>query len=87
MKAFEELWEVAHRLHGPNGCPWDHKQTFFSLQSHILEEACELVDAIDQGDHSNIVEELGDLLYVVLFYGKIADSFDVILTYSWNKRH
>lgn len=74
MKVFKELIEVSDRLNNPNtGCPWDIKQTFASLQKYILEEACELIDAVDSGDLDEMVEELGDVLYVVIFYCKVAE--------------
>jgi MazG family protein len=72
MKQFDELWEVATRLNSPVGCPWDLKQTFISLQPYVLEEAHEVVEAVDRGDEKEIVEELGDLLFTVLFYAQIA---------------
>jgi MazG family protein len=73
LKAFDELLEVAKRLNAKDGCPWDIKQTFFSLQPYVLEEAHELVEAVDGGDSQEILEELGDLLYTVVFYAKIAE--------------
>ncbi len=74
MKAFDELLEVATRLNSPDGCPWDLKQTFFSLQPYVLEEAHELIEAVDGQKDEEIVEELGDLLYTVIFYAKIAEK-------------
>lgn len=74
MKEFDELLEVGNRLLGPKGCPWDHKQTFFSLQPYVLEEAHEVVEAVDGQNNEEIVEELGDLLYTVVFYAKIAEK-------------
>ena len=74
MKQFAELLEVATLLNGPEGCPWDRKQTFFSLQPYVLEEAHEVVEAVDGQDDPEIVEELGDLLYTVIFYAKIAEK-------------
>lgn len=74
MKAFDDLLEVANTLNAPGGCPWDHKQTFFSLQPYVLEEAHEVVEAVDGQKSSEIIEELGDLLYVVVFYAKIAEK-------------
>ncbi len=72
MRQFDELWEVATRLNGPQGCPWDLKQTFLSLQPYVLEEAHEVVEAVDRGKEKEIVEELGDLLFTVLFYAQVA---------------
>jgi len=74
MKEFDDLWEVATRLNAPGGCPWDLKQTFKSLQPYVLEEAHEVVEAVDRGEDKEIVEELGDLLYTVLFYAKVAEK-------------
>ncbi len=74
MKEFDELLQVATTLIGPGGCPWDAKQTFFSLQPYVLEEAHELVEAVDGQDDEEIVEELGDLLYTVIFYCKLAEK-------------
>ncbi len=74
MKAFDELLEVADKLHGEGGCLWDRSQTFFSLQPYILEEAHEVVEAVDGQNDNEIVEELGDLIYTVIFYGKIGEK-------------
>lgn len=74
MQAFDDLLAVADKLHGPDGCPWDHKQTFFSLQPYVLEEAHEVIEAVDGGNDEEIVEELGDLLYTVVFYAKLAEK-------------
>jgi len=73
MKEFDELIEIANRLNGPGGCPWDHKQTFDSLRPYVLEEAHEVLDAVEEGSDSDLLEELGDLLYVVIFYAKVAE--------------
>jgi len=74
MREFEELMQVAKRLNDPiGGCQWDVKQTFHSLQKYILEEACELIDAVDLHDIEGMIEELGDVLYVVVFYCKVAE--------------
>ena len=74
MQAFDDLLKVAQVLNGPTGCPWDLKQTFFSLQPYVLEEAHEVVEAVDSQNDKEIVEELGDLLYTVIFYAKIAEK-------------
>jgi len=60
------------RLLAPDGCPWDREQTFESLRKFVLEEACEVIDAIDTGDRSAIREELGDLLLQVVFQAELA---------------
>lgn len=74
MKQFESLLHVAETLLGPNGCPWDQKQTFLSLQPYILEEAHEVIEAVDADDDHKMVEELGDLLYTVIFYAKLGEK-------------
>lgn len=73
MHAFDLLLEVATKLNGPGGCPWDVKQTFTSLQPYVLEEAHEVLEAVDSGDSQKILEELGDLLYTVIFFAKVAE--------------
>lgn len=74
MKIFDELLEVADQLNGPKGCPWDRKQTFESLQKYVLEEAEEVSLAVSNKDYENLKEELGDLLYTIIFYAKIASK-------------
>lgn len=74
MKQFDELITVAEKLLSPEGCPWDLKQTFATLRPYILEEAHEVIEAIDLDDDAKIQEELGDLLYIILFYGKLAEK-------------
>lgn len=73
IKAFKELVEVADILNSQDGCPWDLKQTFTSLSRYVLEEAHEVVDAVHHSDDQHILEELGDLFYTVVFYGKVAE--------------
>lgn len=74
MENFDSLIKVAEQLLGPEGCPWDQKQTFSSLQPYVLEEAHEVIEAVDADDDKKIVEELGDLLYTIIFYGKLAEK-------------
>ena len=62
------------RLRGPEGCPWDREQTLSSLRPFILEEAYELVEAIDRSEPAWICEELGDLLLEVVFVNRIAEE-------------
>lgn len=61
-------------LLGPGGCPWDREQSFESLRPYVVEEAFEVVDAIDRGDMEGIREELGDLLFQVVFCAELARS-------------
>jgi tetrapyrrole methylase family protein/MazG family protein len=62
---------IAH-LRSPNGCPWDREQTHQSLRPYLLEEAYEVLDTLDRGDHRALAEELGDLLLQVLLHTQIA---------------
>jgi tetrapyrrole methylase family protein/MazG family protein len=70
-QAFDALAALIARLRGPGGCPWDREQTHESLKSTTLEEAYEVVEAVDQGD-AELVGELGDLLLQVVFHAQIA---------------
>jgi ATP diphosphatase len=74
------LLEVMEKLRDPDtGCPWDKQQTFASIVPHTLEEAYEVADAIEKGSMADIKDELGDLLFQVVFYaqlGKEQDEFD-----------
>ncbi|MEM8727214.1 MAG: MazG family protein [Chlamydiota bacterium] len=74
MEAFDRLIEIVDTLHGPDGCPWDRKQTFQSLRPHILEEVYELLDSIDGEDVKGMVEELGDILFQVLLFAKVGEK-------------
>lgn len=69
---FDELVEIMARLRGPNGCPWDREQTHDSLSRHVIEEAYELVEAIEHKDDKHLKEELGDLLLQIVFHAQIA---------------
>lgn len=71
---FEKLREVIAYLRGPNGCPWDKKQTHASLKKYLLEEAYEVLDAIDEEDDEHLVEELGDVLLQVMLHAQIGDD-------------
>ncbi|MCP4180079.1 MAG: nucleoside triphosphate pyrophosphohydrolase [bacterium] len=70
----DELVNIITRLRAPDGCPWDKKQTHESLKPLFIEEAAELLDAIDAGDNENIKEELGDLLMHIVFHSQIANE-------------
>jgi tetrapyrrole methylase family protein/MazG family protein/ATP diphosphatase len=60
------------RLLAPDGCPWDREQTLETLRKYVLEEACEVIDAIDSGNRDALREELGDLLLQVVFQAELA---------------
>ena len=68
----DELIEVMAVLRGPGGCPWDAEQTHESLIRYLLEETYELIDAIEAGDRDDMIEELGDVLYQVIFHSDLA---------------
>ena len=66
------LVEVMAKLRSEEGCPWDREQTWNSLRRYVLEEAYELVDAVDREDPAGVLEECGDLLLEVVFMAQIA---------------
>lgn len=70
-----DLLHLMQRLRDPDtGCPWDRKQTFASIVPHTLEEAYEVADAIAQQDWPHVEEELGDLLFQVVFYAQLGQE-------------
>lgn len=70
--AIEQLRAVVARLRAPDGCPWDREQTHSTLRKDLLEEAHEVVEAIDNKDDAHLREELGDLLLQVVMHSQIA---------------
>jgi len=68
----DRLREIVARLRAPDGCPWDREQTHASLRGSVLEEAHEVVEAIDEKDDAHLREELGDLLLQVVMHSQIA---------------
>lgn len=68
---FPRLVELMQRLLAPDGCPWDREQNFASVSRYVLEEACEVIDAIESGDPEHLTEELGDLALQVVFLGEL----------------
>jgi XTP/dITP diphosphohydrolase len=68
----ETLIATAHTLRAPGGCPWDAEQTHESLVQYLLEETFELIEAIESGNRDEIIEELGDVLYQVVFHSDLA---------------
>lgn len=78
--SFEDLLEVMAILRSEEGCPWDREQDHVSIKNAVIEEAYELVEAINKNDLSNLKEELGDLLLQVVFHsqiGKEAETFTI----------
>ncbi|PWB77405.1 MAG: nucleoside triphosphate pyrophosphohydrolase [Candidatus Methylomirabilota bacterium] len=69
---FEALVRLMERLRGTGGCPWDREQTQQTLKPFLIEEAYEVVEAIDEGDPKQMMEELGDLLFQVVFHAQLA---------------
>lgn len=75
MKEFSRLVRIMRRLRHPRrGCPWDVKQDAASLKEYVLEEAHELIEAIERGDAAAVREELGDLLLQIVFLARIAEE-------------
>lgn len=75
----DRLLSVMARLRAPDGCPWDREQDFASLAPFTIEEAYEVADAVERGDLDHLKDELGDLLFQVVFYAQLAaeqDAFD-----------
>jgi MazG family protein len=72
--AFARLVEIMATLRGPGGCPWDREQTFESLSQFVLEEAYEVVDAIERRDDGGLCEEIGDHIFEGVFLAQIASD-------------
>jgi tetrapyrrole methylase family protein/MazG family protein len=73
---FDQLLEIMQQLRGPGGCPWDREQTRASLKPYLIEEAYEVLDAIEAGGAEGLREELGDLLFQVVFHAQIAAELE-----------
>ncbi|HET8575530.1 MAG TPA: nucleoside triphosphate pyrophosphohydrolase [Methylomirabilota bacterium] len=71
---FESLLSIMARLRGEAGCPWDRAQTRESLKPYLIEEAYEVIQAIDEGSRDHLIEELGDLLFQVVFHCQVASE-------------
>src|SRR3954468_22754536 len=71
-QTYPSLVALMQRLLGEGGCPWDREQSMESLRRYVLEEACEVIDAVDEGDRGHLQEELGDLALQVVFLGELA---------------
>ena len=78
---FKDLVELMAKLRGPDGCPWDKEQDHFSIKPYLVEEAYEVLEAIDEEDPEKLKEELGDLLLQVIFHSQMASEkgwFDIL---------
>ena len=89
---FADLVETFAILRGPNGCPWDKKQTHETLIKNLREESEELVSAIEKKDPDNMKEELGDVLLQVLLHAQIAKeegffTIDDVIQGLYDKLH
>src|ERR1051326_1261532 len=74
IEALTRLVDIMARLRGPGGCPWDREKTPATLRPYLLEEAYEVLDALDRGDPGAIRDELGDLLLQVVFHAQLASE-------------
>jgi MazG family protein len=80
-EAAERLADLVSRLRGPGGCPWDARQTEDTVRMYVLEEAYEVVDAVEKGAGPEICSELGDLLFQIVFLARLAEekgAFDLV---------
>ncbi|MDA9748127.1 nucleoside triphosphate pyrophosphohydrolase [bacterium] len=88
MNSLDKLIDITKKLRSEDGCPWDKKLTLKDLKSYILEEAYEIIDALEKNDKDNIKEEAGDLLLQIIFISNICEEnkdfnfSDVILQLS-----
>ena len=78
---FDRLVRLMSKLRGREGCPWDKVQTLRSLQPYVLEEACELIDAMEERDPARIAEEIGDLIFEAVFVTQVCSE-----TYGFDMR-
>src|SRR3984885_6479518 len=72
--AMRELLAIMVRLRAADGCPWDKEQSFASIAPYTIEEAYEVADAVERGDMPHLRDELGDLLFQVVFHAQIASE-------------
>src|SRR5580692_6965052 len=69
-----DLLEIMRRLRGPDGCPWDRQQSFETIAPYTVEEAYEVAAAIEDKDYKSLPDELGDLLFQVVFHARMAEE-------------
>jgi MazG family protein len=70
-RTFDDLVAIMDRLRGPDGCPWDREQTYATLRGFLIEECYEVVDALDRQELPALCEELGDLLFQIVFLARL----------------
>jgi len=73
-RTFQDLIDLMERLRAPDGCPWDREQTYAKLGPMLIEEAYEVIEAAEAEDWDDLRDELGDLLFQIVFYGQIASE-------------
>ena len=74
MYTFEDLKQIMKTLRAEDGCPWDRAQDHDTLKKHLVEECAEVLEAIDDHDTENLCEELGDVLFQVMFHSEIEEE-------------
>ncbi len=89
-REFRDLKDIVSRLRGDDGCPWDKEQDFSTIKNYLLEETYEIIQAIQEGDYENLKEELGDVLFQIIFLAELADEkghFDIFdaISHACNK--
>ena len=73
-RTLKDLKKLAQQLRSDTGCPWDRKQTISSMLQYVEEEVAEVRQAIENGDHKNLEEELGDVLFQIVMISQIAEE-------------
>jgi MazG family protein len=73
-RTFDDLVAIMDRLREPGGCPWDREQSYATLRGYLIEECYEVVDAIDRDDRPALCEELGDLLFQIVFLSRLGQE-------------
>ncbi|MEG0494951.1 MAG: nucleoside triphosphate pyrophosphohydrolase [Eubacterium sp.] len=74
IRDYHKLLAIMEKLRSKEGCPWDRKQTHESLKPYLLEETYEVIDAIETGDTDNLIEELGDLMFQIVFHAQLGSE-------------
>lgn len=74
LAEFQKLIEVSDTLMGDTGCKWDREQTFETLKTYLLEECYEVLDEVDSKNPTGLIEELGDLFYIIIFFAKVGEK-------------